>query len=732
MTSSLLKSHKTQSPVTVGSAESSASLDADKVLDRSAVVTKTDDIVSCQSLEEAHHDGAESSGKVSSSQMISLKSSRPLVTVDDAWSSALLAFSMTGGSIIAGAHPGSIGLNTDQLDTVSSSETLTSELRAGTTEEPMTCLDSNIDDEKDVTSSVNMSFLHRAAIVQEGASDDPVGRKEEEDSDGDELVKAANQPGETAQVAREELQTQQHNVQLIHDEDAGAGQEEEILLRPVEVSLNYGLEDNLAQVHGSATRASISHVQMKEPTSVSDLYKFFVDHSTREGSSSGSKSPWAFDLNCLYEEQEEDCRPHSRQVDFRSGNLHVSTFCPSRHEYCGVSTQAASSESTEQLMHSEHSQKWVEQQQPHHSLEDLFASFSSSSVLEIGDYQAGVEGSWFSMSSSHREELALSNEIDVHEQFWGSEAISGLSHQQQFMDLVTEDLEYRTAKPSSEGFQEVFGNFVENVPSSQCSDSTQSGEHWPIHLESHEFLSQRYSGAQADLFEAFSQRDALEEEEGDTGLLLDDMACFSVVTSQVSSGVTSSATSVPLMTVDGSDSDPFKDLFVDEAARPSFPSNNDLFMSLSSEIVRAGKEPLISRPSVSGPDPLELLSANQAMALGTYDFPRNSLHTEDFFSIPSLVVPQAAAVTQGLPLEPTRLPELLWDSDSYGSGSPSTTRAPDSQYTGDVSSDVSFEGDAASPFCSLEPVRLDPGASLMEGMGLVNPLESEEMIWYSV
>ncbi len=34
---------------------------------------------------------------------------------------------------------------------------------------------------------------------------------------------------------------------------------------------------------------------------------------------------------------------------------------------------------------------------------------------------------------------------------------------------------------------------------------------------------------QADLFEAFSQRDALEEEEGDTGLLLDDMACFSVV-----------------------------------------------------------------------------------------------------------------------------------------------------------------------------------------------------------
>jgi hypothetical protein len=123
-------------------------------------------------------------------------------------------------------------------------------------------------------------------------------------------------------------------------------------------------------------------------------------------------------------------------------------------------------------MHSEHSQKWVEQQQPDHSLEDLFASFSSSSVLEIGDYQAGVEGSWFSMSSSHREELALSNEIDVHEQFWGSEAISGLSHQQQFMDLVTEDLEYLTAKPSSEGFQEVFGNFVENGPSSWCSDST--------------------------------------------------------------------------------------------------------------------------------------------------------------------------------------------------------------------------------------------------------------------
>jgi len=63
---------------------------------------------------------------------------------------------------------------------------------------------------------------------------------EEEDSDGDELVKVANQPEETAQVARQELQTQQHDVQLIHDEDAGAGQEEEILLRPVEVSLNYG------------------------------------------------------------------------------------------------------------------------------------------------------------------------------------------------------------------------------------------------------------------------------------------------------------------------------------------------------------------------------------------------------------------------------------------------------------------------------------------------------------
>jgi hypothetical protein len=110
-----------------------------------------------------------------------------------------------------------------------------------------------------------------------------VGNIEEEDSDGDELVKVANQPEETAQVARQELQTQQHDVQLIHDEDAGAGQEKEILLRPVEVSLNYGLEDNLAQVHGSATRASISHVQMKKPTSVSDLYKFFVDHKHKGG-----------------------------------------------------------------------------------------------------------------------------------------------------------------------------------------------------------------------------------------------------------------------------------------------------------------------------------------------------------------------------------------------------------------------------------------------------------------
>jgi hypothetical protein len=43
------------------------------------------------------------------------------------------------------------------------------------------------------------------------------------------------------------------------------------------------LEDNLDQVHGSATRASISHVQMKKPTSVSDLYKFFVDHKHKGG-----------------------------------------------------------------------------------------------------------------------------------------------------------------------------------------------------------------------------------------------------------------------------------------------------------------------------------------------------------------------------------------------------------------------------------------------------------------
>jgi hypothetical protein len=53
------------------------------------------------------------------------------------------------------------------------------------------------------------------------------------------------------------------------------------------------------------------------------------------------------------------------------------------------------------------------------------------------------------------------------------------------------------------------------------------------------------------------------------------MACFSIVTSQVPSSLTSSTTFVPLMTVDGFDNDPFKDLFVDEAARLTSPSNND-------------------------------------------------------------------------------------------------------------------------------------------------------------
>jgi hypothetical protein len=53
------------------------------------------------------------------------------------------------------------------------------------------------------------------------------------------------------------------------------------------------------------------------------------------------------------------------------------------------------------------------------------------------------------------------------------------------------------------------------------------------------------------------------------------------------------------MIVDGFDNDPFKDLFVDEVARPFYPNNNDRFMSLSSKIVRASKQPLISQSFIS-------------------------------------------------------------------------------------------------------------------------------------
>jgi len=77
------------------------------------------------------------------------------------------------------------------------------------------------------------------------------------------------------------------------------------------------------------------------------------------------------------------------------------------------------------------------------------------------------------------------------------------------------------------------------------------------------------------------------------------MACFSGVISQVPSSLTSSTTFVPLMIVDGFDNDPFKDLFVNEVARPFYPNNNDRFMSLSSKIVRASKQPLISQSFIS-------------------------------------------------------------------------------------------------------------------------------------
>ncbi len=63
-----------------------------------------------------------------------------------------------------------------------------------------------------------------------------------------------------------------------------------------------------------------------------------------------------------------------------------------------------------------------------------------------------------------------------------------------------------------------------------------------------------------------------------------------------------------------------------------------------------------------------------------------------------------AIVAQGLPTRPL---ELLCDNDNYVLGSPSTTHAQDSQYTKDISYDVSFEWDATSPFYYLEPIRLD-------------------------
>ncbi len=64
------------------------------------------------------------------------------------------------------------------------------------------------------------------------------------------------------------------------------------------------------------------------------------------------------------------------------------------------------------------------------------------------------------------------------------------------------------------------------------------------------------------------------------------MVCFLVVTSQVLSSLTSSITSIPFTTIDGFDSDPFKDLFIDETTIPSFPSNNDLFMSLGKNTMK--------------------------------------------------------------------------------------------------------------------------------------------------
>ncbi len=64
------------------------------------------------------------------------------------------------------------------------------------------------------------------------------------------------------------------------------------------------------------------------------------------------------------------------------------------------------------------------------------------------------------------------------------------------------------------------------------------------------------------------------------------MVCFLIVTFQVLSNLTSSVKYVPLMTIGGFDNDPFKDLFIDEATRPSFPNNNDLFMSFGKNTMK--------------------------------------------------------------------------------------------------------------------------------------------------
>ncbi len=100
---------------------------------------------------------------------------------------------------------------------------------------------------------------------------------------------------------------------------------------------------------------------------------------------------------------------------------------------------------------------------------------------------------------------------------------------------------------------------------------------------------------------------------------------------------------------------------------------------MSSEIVRVCKQ----QSFVSDSDPLELLSANQAMASRTYDFPPKNCILKTFYAI----------VAQGLPTRPL---EILWDNDNCGLGSPSTTHAQDSQYTKDISYDVNFEKDVVT------------------------------------